>query len=443
MKTYFRSVAMLVMAIALLAACDEDKKGGAVVTQITIDEAADTDVLLAVKENETLRLTANVFPDNAAYKRVLFESADPAIFTVNQAGVITGEGFGKATLHIFAADGGGAFADYTVDVDYRAEVLHVKTPGSLAQLLTATAGTSVIIAGTLNAADMTALAAATRAKSLTDVDMSLVTAIPGNALEDALFDGTTLETIKLPASLRAIGQNTFRDCQALASVVLASATPPSVPEYAFDGLNLGDIALTVPPDATDAYRETDVWKMMIVNGIAPSSAVYIIPAAPVFEGWQVVQLNTPITTSQSWVLQATSTQPGTINQVTFGSANWGVQLFRFNYTGSFTNGFTGNNNDATEFYLGGTSQGGTKIGAVGRGNWNSTTHTLTPPAITLGTPLIITITCNGDKKLSCTIQNEGINGGQPLAFGTFDGDVTITAMRAATTVPTTVSIVMR
>jgi hypothetical protein len=469
-KHYLFAVA-LVATGCLFATCDDDSKSsGILVNEISVAEATASGGALMeviVKEAETLQLTTTLLPLDAAYKRALYESSDPGIFTVNQAGVITGETFGTATLHVFSADGGGAFTDYTVVVDYRAGIVNVKTPGTLSQLLNAFSGTELILAGTLNEEDMRTLSTAARDRGLTSINMAMV-AVPNNTLKGygadgvGLFEGATtlstvtapntlttvgdycfqnsaVTTVRLPVSVTTVGQFAFHDCTNLTSLALDATTPPTVAADAFEGVNVTDLNLTVPGDAAETYRAAEVWKGMTINGIKPTMRVYTIPAATGVDAWVNVTLDSPLSSTESWVLQSVSTQPATIREVTYGSANWGVHLLRLEYTGTIDGGVIGNGY-ATEFYLGGESQTSTRIGAVGRGNWASGTHTLTPYAITLNKPLTISLYCLGDGVINCYIQNEGINDGAMLPFGTLNGTVSITTLRSDISTPTTVTI---
>jgi hypothetical protein len=470
--THYLFATALVATGGLFAACDDDSKSsGILVNEISVAEAtAGGGALmeLVVKEAEKLQLTTTILPLDAAYRRALYESSDPGIFTVTQAGVITGEAFGNATLHVFSADGGGAATDYTVIVDYRAGVVNVRTPGTLSQLLNAFSGTELLLAGTLNEEDMRTLSAAARDRALTSIDMSLAN-VPNNTLKgdgttglfesassletvilpntltaigDYCFQNAVLTTLTLPVSVSTIGQYAFNDA-GLTSLTLARTTPPSVAENAFDGINLTNLKLTVPQAAAGVYRETEVWQRMTINGVKPAARVseYTIPAATGVGAWVTIPLDATLLTTDSWEIRSVSTQVSDdINVVTFGGEGWGVHLLRLVYTGTINGGVIGNGLP-TEFYLGGTSQGGTKIGAVGRGNWHSTTTSLDPPAIALNKPLTITLECIGDGVISCYIQNEGINGGARLPFGTLDAaSIAITGVEAAIATVTTVTV---
>ncbi|MDR0543933.1 MAG: Ig-like domain-containing protein [Odoribacteraceae bacterium] len=465
-----QAIHALVIAAALFAACADDAKPVIPVANITVAEAADGN--LALKELQTLQLTATALPLDATYRRVLFESSDDQVFTVLQTGVLAGVGRGTATLRVFAADGSGVSIDIAVDVDYKASVTNVRTPGTLASLTANLATAQLEVAGTLNADDIAALAALASAKALTSIDLSLVSSIPGNTLKaasgslfenagslatfvapltitavgDRCFDGApALATVKLPASTASIGARAFAGVTTLASLVLDAATPPTLADDAFEGVALADVNLAVPAAAFDAYRAADVWKKMTINGAAPAAEVYDIPAAAGDGQWITIPLAEPLLLSDSWKIEAVSTHstynPSTFTGKTFNT--WGCHLFNIEYTGTVNAGFISGNGIPFEFYFGGPSQGGTKIGAIGRGNWNSTTHTLPSPQVTLNTPVTITLSSDGSGGVACTVHNIGVNGGAPVDFKTITGPTSVTAVKAALPVPTKVTVTRR
>ena len=259
---------------AVLTGCKDDDKGAQVpVTEISVAEATGG---LTVKAGESLQLTTAVAPDNASYKRVLFESSDATVMTVTQDGVISGVKMGDVTLRVFAADAAGASVDYPVFVDYEAYITNVRTPGTLAQLLAGQTGvTSLKLAGNLNDEDFATLTALPELQTL-DMSWTTVTAISANAFRDA----AALTSIALPATLETIGANAFRNATALTAITLDAATPPATATGAFEGIELDNIALTVPEgvETLSAYKGAAVWKDMVINGSQPGSQLWISTA---------------------------------------------------------------------------------------------------------------------------------------------------------------------
>jgi hypothetical protein len=451
-KIKFLSIALL--AMICFSSCSDDKVADVPVTEIIVTEATADGV--TVKALDTSQLTVTTLPADATYKRVLFKSSDNAIATVNAVGLITGVKRGVATITVYAADSYGVSVSFTVNVDYGADITNVKTPGTLSQLLGNQTGiTSLKLAGTLNGADFETLTNMTDLQTL-DMSLTTVTAIPDNAFYGSASTrsgkaGTrsaetlALASVNLPATVASIGENAFRDCTNLTSVTLEATTPPTVATGAFGRIDLAGISLSVPTDAADAYKEVAPWKNMKVNGAEPATNTvnYTIPIATGVGAWQTVTLETPLSTTDEWTIVATSTQPsGNISQIVFGGSGWGIHLFNIDFTGTPTGDINGNN-PPFEFYLGAESQSGTKVGAIGRANWKNSTQSLTPFAITLNAPVTITLTCTGDGNIRCTVQNSGVNGGDPIDFGTIGGVETVTAVKAAVPVTTAVAVTVK
>ncbi len=113
--------------------------------------------------------------------------------------------------------------------------------------------------------------------SLTEVNF------PKNAtiLRSYAFQGTSLESVTIPKDISDFGEDIFRDCKklkkavlnshftdmdhtfwnctALDTIVLPCATPPSIREHPFEGVNRDNITLIVPDFAVDAYRTDSYW----------------------------------------------------------------------------------------------------------------------------------------------------------------------------------------
>ena len=82
-------------------------------TSITLDkQTAD------INMDETFVLTATIGPENATTKRVIWESADDKIATVDQSGRVTGVGRGTTTITATTTDGTDLKASCTVTVKY-------------------------------------------------------------------------------------------------------------------------------------------------------------------------------------------------------------------------------------------------------------------------------------------------------------------------------------
>ena len=81
------------------------------VTSISLNRSS-----LTLEGGETSTLTASVYPSNADNKKVEWSSSDEKVATVNQNGLVTAVGKGKATITVTATDGSGVKGTCTVTV---------------------------------------------------------------------------------------------------------------------------------------------------------------------------------------------------------------------------------------------------------------------------------------------------------------------------------------
>lgn len=99
------------------------------VTELTL--AAETPI---VYTGARLKLTATVLPENAANKKLLWTSSDPAVASVDGNGTVTGRSVGFATVTAAVADGTGVTAQFGIEV--RAKVKSLKPETTALTLLT-------------------------------------------------------------------------------------------------------------------------------------------------------------------------------------------------------------------------------------------------------------------------------------------------------------------
>lgn len=69
-------------------------------SSITLDKTN-----IALEEGQTTQLSATVLPTNATNKKIVFESDNPYVATVDNSGIITATGFGKTIIRVKAEDG--------------------------------------------------------------------------------------------------------------------------------------------------------------------------------------------------------------------------------------------------------------------------------------------------------------------------------------------------
>lgn len=71
---------------------------------------------------------------------------------------------------------------------------------------------------------------------------------------------TNITSVELPASITAISQGAFIDCENLKSLTVNALTPPSLGDIVFAGLELSKIELIVPDEAKEAYAAAEEWR---------------------------------------------------------------------------------------------------------------------------------------------------------------------------------------
>ena len=95
-KTLLLGFALLVIALAATG-CEQPDKGPVAVDSITISsELQTTDIVF--EEGRTFKLTADIQPDNATDKTVVWSSDDESVATVSDDGTVTIKGVGNVTI---------------------------------------------------------------------------------------------------------------------------------------------------------------------------------------------------------------------------------------------------------------------------------------------------------------------------------------------------------
>lgn len=81
-----------------------------------------------------------------------------------------------------------------------------------------------------------------------------------HALRANAFNGcSALTAVSLPASLDSLASSVFANCNSLLSVTMHSDMPPYCTSFAFTGVDLSGVSLTVPCNATDNYSGVAPW----------------------------------------------------------------------------------------------------------------------------------------------------------------------------------------
>ena len=78
--------------------------------------------------------------------------------------------------------------------------------------------------------------------------------------ESAFANNTTLTTIKIPNSIKSIGNNAFAGCTAISEVTTEATTPLPINDGCFDVMAQLFATLYVPVGAVETYKSATVWK---------------------------------------------------------------------------------------------------------------------------------------------------------------------------------------
>jgi len=119
MKKYVINL-MATVLIVFVTSCNEKDDGKVSVTEVTIDLTT-----ITMTPNGIRQLTATVLPDNATNKKVIWQSNNSKVATVNDDGLVTAVAAGKATITAIA-EGGNKKAQCEVSVEEGVAVTGVR-----------------------------------------------------------------------------------------------------------------------------------------------------------------------------------------------------------------------------------------------------------------------------------------------------------------------------
>ena len=126
---------------------------------------------------------------------------------------------------------------------------------------------SAILIGEVGEWDASSIVA--NCPNLTSLDVSRTTGM--KVVREYAFSGyTQLNTISLPASIGAIGDNAFNGCSSLTAINLHAVTPPDISSLAFgdDSQSIvKQVTVFVPAASLSLYENAEVWKDLIGQGL--------------------------------------------------------------------------------------------------------------------------------------------------------------------------------
>ncbi len=221
----FVLMAAAIIVIIGFSACEES---GVIVPVKGV--SLDNNTLVLDADNESHKLTAKVFPENANDKSLKWESTDPDVVHVDANGIITGVNPGTATIIVSTVDGNftdrctvtiGPFK--TINYSLLKWWLNSEnTSSTLTNYIKVVDIPSEAIAGTSSPSE-----AGTLGKIIKDSGkrVSLIPVLPDEEIGEYAFYGVeNLEEVKLPDTLSRIERFAFYNCINLASVDLSNCT---------------------------------------------------------------------------------------------------------------------------------------------------------------------------------------------------------------------------
>ena len=113
MKRKFLSVLLvltLCFCVVAVSACNKNNddppsdEGDNIESGITQIELNYDNYVLDLSENETLQLTAQITPSDAAIQTLIWESSDTSVVTVSGTGLVSPVGEGEAEITVYSSD---------------------------------------------------------------------------------------------------------------------------------------------------------------------------------------------------------------------------------------------------------------------------------------------------------------------------------------------------
>jgi uncharacterized protein YjdB len=241
MKGYFRHLTIFMAIVGvLIAGCEPASNDSAqtddsiAVTGITLQET----LVMPVGAERTL--TADILPDNATDKSLVWASADTDVATVSADGLVTGTGLGETLVSATAVDGGHV-ASCTVTVN---DLIIPLTGISLEDTLSLDEGESSLLIPTLVPVDATVMVLEWSSDNPAVAEVDETGSVTG------LTTGTTVITVS---------QGEISDtCTVTVNAVIIATTSISLPPtLALDTGSEAQLSVTYIP--ADATNQTVIW----------------------------------------------------------------------------------------------------------------------------------------------------------------------------------------
>lgn len=219
------------------------------VTGVTLNTNAER-----CRVGNTVQLTATVLPLSAANTAVVWESSQPSVATVDNAGLVTAVAEGTTTITV-RTDDGGFTATCVLEVLPALVIGETFIEDGIKYAIKGNDEVAVVPAyytGVLNIPSV--------------VNHLGSTFTVTSFLEEAFAGCTGLTRVTIPSSVTVLGNYAFKGCTALQALVVNwTATPPSVDSNVFEGLTPSGIKLVVPFGTASNYSAAEVWKTFDID----------------------------------------------------------------------------------------------------------------------------------------------------------------------------------
>ena len=199
---------------------------------------------LSMTEGETKSLSASVYPTNATYRSVKWETSNYSVASVSSTGIVTGNSQGVAYITCSAKDGSGVYKTCKVTVNsseptsfsaYTAEgvLVNYKNIGNKTCEIYGDSFTPAIASNTQSSVTIPSSVNGYKVVSISDY---------------AFYNCSGLTSVTIPSSVTTIGCSTFSGCKSLTNITIPNSVT-SIRKYAFYHCS-GLTSVTIPSSVT-------------------------------------------------------------------------------------------------------------------------------------------------------------------------------------------------